>query len=139
MKLISLLHQSLETLDLPNKNTREGTTILISKTIHDLCVNHKIEFQAEVILWDFIIERTGSHGVLDFLIIYNGEKYAIEIDSANKKRSLQKLELLADIGYKSIWIRWGYPIELEIPNNIYLMDFTNKNISPRVRKRAPKN
>ena len=48
-------------------------------------------------------------GIVDVVISRGGEApdIAIEIDSGDKRWSVKKLQYLARIGMRAVWIRWG--------------------------------
>ena len=125
-ELLSELNSRLTALDLSkySRSRSEGTT-LITQTIEDVAKRHLLEYDREV----FVGARRmdGKRGLCDFaLITPDGKKIVIEIDSSNKKWSLTKLIEAHHLGNDAIWIRWNYPIKLDVPDCIHVIDLTCK-------------
>ncbi len=131
MEFIALLRAALAKLDLTSLSSRGDGTRLISETILSLSSLPETIIKAEVRVQSFKRESSDRGGVVDFLAEYKGSQYAIEVDSANKQASLNKLLYLANQGYTPIWVRWAYPITIEIPEHIHLIDFTSLEIKSR--------
>jgi len=123
--MINLLKQyfnkadlSLYGKDLP----RAGGTELITAKLEKFAIEQKYEFKREVFL-GLIRKSNGYKGLIDVILTTSdGIRYAIEIDSSNKKWSLEKLLHAHNIGYIPIWIRWCTKIKIEIPSVINLIN-----------------
>jgi tetratricopeptide (TPR) repeat protein len=62
-------------------------------------------------------------GYVDFAIVRGGEvAVVVEIDRSDKRFSLTKLEYFRDRGAQAIWIRWGRPTQLTVPDGIELIE-----------------
>lgn len=104
-------------------NRNEGTKFLTAKVI-EFSRRFGFSYQTEISLG---LKRPTSDywGYLDFVLEKGNERFAIEIDSSNKKWSLQKLLHAHGLGYKAIWIRWCVPMRINVPNDVYLIDLTS--------------
>jgi len=104
-------------------NRIEGTRFLTARVI-DFAQMHRFSYQTEISLG---LKRPTSDrcGYLDFVLEKDNERFAIEVDSSNKKWSLQKLLHAHSLGYRPIWIRWCVPIRIGVPEDVYLIDLTS--------------
>jgi hypothetical protein len=127
--MINLLEQNLKKIDLrlygKNLPRDKGTKILTS-SIENFARGQKLECEKEVFLG--LRRKTDGHkGLVDIIIkSLNEKQYAIEIDSSNKKWSLEKLLDAHKKGYVPIWVRWNAGVNINIPTVINLIDLTNK-------------
>jgi len=105
-------------------NRTEGTKFLTARVI-DFARKYGFSYQTEISLG---LKRPTSdrRGYLDFVLEKDNKKFAIEVDSSNKKWSLQKLLHAHTLGYRPIWIRWCIPVRISVPSDVYLIDLTNK-------------
>lgn len=123
---LALLSHSLHSLDIPERADGRGTRA-INGCLTKLCIRHHIFSAREVDLRLFHFDEPDWYGRLDWVMRPRRDaavSYAIEIDSTNKRRSLDKLLKAYRLQYNSVWIRWNSPIELEIPDEIMLLDLT---------------
>jgi hypothetical protein len=126
--MINLLEQNLKKIDLSlsSRGSRGKGTELITSTIENFAREKKLECEKEVFL-GLTRKTNGYKGLVDIIIrTPNGKQYAIEIDSSNKKWSLEKLLDAYKKGYVPIWVRWHSKIKINIPTVINLIDLTNK-------------
>lgn len=124
--MIDLLENRLKKIDLSScgrGNRNKGTKLLIL-SIENFACEQKYEYEKEVFLG--LRRKTDGHkGHIDIIIKgLNGKRYAIEIDSSNKKWSLEKLLYANKTGYVPIWVRWNAKININIPAVINLIDLT---------------
>lgn len=104
-------------------NRIEGTRFLTARVI-DFSQKYGFTCQTEISLG---LRRPGNGywGYLDVVLEKGNEGFAVEIDSSNKKWSLQKLIHAHSLGYRPIWIRWCVPIRISVPEDVYLINLTN--------------
>jgi hypothetical protein len=64
-------------------------------------------------------------GRIDVLMVYNNERVVIEIDRANKRWSIDKLNYCHErFGWFPLWIRWkGFGV-IQVPKHINVLDLT---------------
>ena len=125
MRIIPLLSQTIAALELPrNGYARPEGTRLITDTIVRTCRENNIFYEREVRIGLWREKKTKRQGIIDFLIKDEGVQFALEIDSTNKKWSLEKLQFIAAQGHQAIWVRWKSQIKLNIPPDIHFLDFT---------------
>jgi len=126
--MIDLFEQCLKKIDLSScgRGYRDRGTELVTLSIENFAREQKFEIKKEVFL-GLKRKKDGYKGFVDIIIKRpDGIRYAIEIDSSNKKWSLEKLLHAHSIGYVPIWIRWCAKVNMEIPAVINLIDLTNK-------------
>lgn len=127
--MINLLEQNLKKIDLRlygKDLPRDKGTKILTSSIENFAREQKFECEKEVFL-GLTRETNGYKGLIDIIIKSpNGNQYAIEIDSSNKKWSLEKLLDAYKKGYAPIWVRWCSKIKINIPTVINLIDLTNK-------------
>jgi hypothetical protein len=70
----------------------------------------------------------GYNGRIDWVIKSKDRSvhWAIEIDRANKRWSLEKLLRAHLLGMTPIWIRWRAPISIEIPGYVTVIDLCKR-------------
>ena len=104
-------------------NRIEGTRFLTARVI-EFSQTYGFSYQTEV---SFGLTRPTSdrRGYLDFVLEKDNERFAIEVDSSNKRWSLQKLLHAHSLGYGPIWIRWCVPIRIAVPEDVYMIDLTS--------------
>ena len=104
-------------------NRIEGTRFLTARVI-DFARMYGFSYQTEISLG---LKRPTSdrRGYLDFVLEKDNERFAIEVDSSNKRWSLQKLRHARSLGYGPIWIRWCVPIRIAVPEDVYMIDLTS--------------
>lgn len=126
--MINLLKDYLKTIDwsLFRRGPKGPGTLLIVLSIDSFAHSQGFEYEKEVFLG--LTRKTNNHkGYIDIIIKSpDGIKYAIEIDSSNKKWSLEKLLHAHSIGYVPIWVRWRVKININIPAIINLIDLTER-------------
>jgi hypothetical protein len=126
--MIDLLEHCLKKIDLSpySRGNRNKGTELLTSSIENFACEQKYECEKEVFLG--LRRKTDGHKGLTDIIIRrpDGIRYAIEIDSSNKKWSLEKLLYAYRIGYVPIWVRWCSKIKINISTVINLIDLTNK-------------
>ncbi len=126
--MINLLAYCLKKIDLSSygRGNRNKGTELLTSSIESFALNEGFECEKEVFLG--LKRKTDGHkGLIDIVIRRpNGIRYAIEIDSGNKKWSIEKLLYAHKIGYVPIWVRWCAKIDIQIPAIINLIDLTDK-------------
>jgi hypothetical protein len=126
--MIDLLEQCLKKIDLSlyvRGNRNRGTDVLTS-SIESFARGRGLECEREVFL-GLKRKTDGYKGLIDVIIKRpEGTLYAIEIDSSNKKWSLEKLLYAYRKDYVPIWVRWCTKINIEIPSVVNLIDLTNK-------------
>jgi hypothetical protein len=106
-------------------NRNRGTDVLTS-SIENFARGRGLACEREVFL-GLKRKTSGYKGLIDMIIKSpDGIGYAIEIDSSNKKWSLEKLLHAYKKGYVPIWVRWCTKINIKIPSVINLIDLTNK-------------
>lgn len=136
--MIDLLEHCLKKVDLSpfNRGSKNKGTELITSSIENFAQAQSFEYEKEVFL-GLRRKTDGYKGLIDIIIKKLNEKqYAIEIDSSNKKWSLEKLLDAYKKGYVPIWIRWCAKINIDIPAVINLIDLTNKEIKfNKIQKR----
>ena len=125
MQDIVLLETHLRMLDLQGYgcgNRKKGTDLITSE-ICNFALKNGYKYSREVYLG---LHRPTSNyaGYIDLTIVAQTNRYAIEIDSSNKKWSLQKLLHAGTIGYIPIWVRWSVKIKMDVPKQINLIDLT---------------
>ncbi|OHB50069.1 MAG: hypothetical protein A2Y10_14050 [Planctomycetes bacterium GWF2_41_51] len=123
--MIKLLEQYLGSINesiYNKKRPRAEGTELITSVIQTFAKENQFGFEREVFLG--LTRKTNDYkGLIDIIIIKpDGTRYAIEIDSSNKKWSLEKLIHAHNIGYVPVWIRWHTKIKIEIPKHINLIN-----------------
>ncbi|OHB56582.1 MAG: hypothetical protein A2173_01835 [Planctomycetes bacterium RBG_13_44_8b] len=126
--MINLLEHCLKKIDLSSygRGSRNKGTELITSSIENFASGQRVECEKEVFL-GLRRKRDGHKGLVDIIIRSpDGIRYAIEIDSSNKKWSLEKLLHAHSIGYVPIWVRWNAEININVPVVINLIDLTNK-------------
>lgn len=127
--MIDLLKQHLSNIGSiindKSQSRRRGTE-LITSMIEIFANENKFKFEREIFLG--LIRKTNDYkGLLDIIITKpDGTRYAIEIDSSNKRWSLEKLIHAHSIGYIPIWIRWRIKMKIEVPSFINLINLTGK-------------
>jgi hypothetical protein len=126
--MINLLEHCLKKIDLSScgRGNRNKGTELITSSIENFAREQRFECEKEVFL-GLRRKIDGHKGFIDVIIRRpDGIRYAIEIDSSNKKWSLEKLLYAHSVGYVPIWVRWCAEINIQIPAVINLIDLTNK-------------
>ena len=126
--MINLLEHCLKKIDLNlySRGSRNRGTELIASSIKSFALNQGFKCEKEVFL-GLKRKTRGYKGLMDIIIRRpDGIGYAIEIDSGNKKWSLEKLLYAHRIGYVPIWVRWCAKINIDIPAVINLIDLTDK-------------
>ncbi len=126
--MINLLEHCLKKIDLSlcGRGSRNRGTELIASSVKSFALNQGFECEKEVFL-GLKRKTDGYKGLVDIIIkSLDGIRYAIEIDSGNKKWSLEKLLDASKKGYVPIWVRWCAKINVKIPAVINLIDLTNK-------------
>jgi len=126
--MINLLEHCLKKIDLSpySRGNRNKGTELITSSIENFANEQRFEYDKEVFL-GLRRKTDGRKGLVDIIIkSSDGRRYAIEIDSSNKKWSLEKLLYAHRTGYMPIWVRWCNEININIPAVINLIDLTNK-------------
>jgi hypothetical protein len=126
--MIDLLEHHLKEIDLSpyGRGNRNKGTEFITSSIESFAHGRGLTCEKEVFLG---LSRKASRrkGLVDIVIKSpEGIGYAIEIDSGNKKWSLEKLLHAHSIGYVPIWVRWCAKVNIQIPDVINLIDLTNK-------------
>ncbi len=128
IKMINLLEHCLKKIDLSlcGRGSRNKGTELITSSIENFAREQRFKCEKEVFLG--LRRKTDGHkGLIDVIIrSSDGIKYAIEIDSSNKKWSIGKLLHAHKRGYVPIWIRWCAEINIKVPEVINLIDLTDK-------------
>jgi len=127
--MLKLLEEHLNNIDsiVYDKNQPRGDgTKLITAHIEKFANENHFKLELEVFIG--LRRKTNDYrGLVDIIITRpDNTKYAIEIDSSNKKWSLEKLIYANSIGYIPIWIRWRTKIKIETPSNINLIDLTKR-------------
>jgi len=126
--MINLLEHCLKKIDLSSysRGSRNKGTELITSSIENFACEQRYKCEKEVFLG--LRRKTDGHkGLVDIIIKSPNEKqYAIEIDSGNKKWSIDKLLHAYKIGYVPTWVRWNAKININMPAGINLIDLTNK-------------
>ena len=134
MDYLSILGLRLKMLKLSDyEGPRCHGTKLITNTIVDLCIEKHIKYELEVPIDSYRQVKTLRRGIIDILITTENMQYAVEIDSSNKKWSLEKLKYMANRGCESVWVRWCYPVKIELPSHVHLIDITNSDKLKRKR------
>jgi hypothetical protein len=126
--MINLLEHCLKQIDLSLycRGGRNKGTELITSSIENFASEQKCECEKEVFL-GLRRKADGHKGLVDVIIKRaDGIRYAIEIDSSNKKWSIEKLLYAHSMGYVPIWVRWNAKINIQIPATINLIDLTYK-------------
>jgi len=126
--MIDLLGHCLKKIDLSpyGRGNRNKGTEFITSSIESFARVQGLTYEREVFLG---LKRTtdGYKGFIDIIIKRpEGMMYAIEIDSSNKKWSLEKLLDAYNKGYVPIWVRWCTKINIKIPSVVNLIDLTGK-------------
>lgn len=125
--MINLLEHCLKKVDLRpyGRGGRNKGTELLTSTIENFASEQGFECEKEVFL-GLTRKTNGYKGLIDVIITKpDGIRYAIEIDSGNKRWSLEKLLHSHSIGYIPIWVRWHTKIKIKIPSVVNLIDLTN--------------
>ena len=126
--MINLLEHYLRAIDLSpyGRGNRNKGTELITLSIESFARGRGLAYEKEAFLG--LNRKTGERkGLIDMVIkSTEGIGYAIEIDSSNKKWSLEKLLHAHSVGYVPIWVRWCAKINIRIPDVINLIDLTDK-------------
>jgi hypothetical protein len=131
--MIKLLEHCLKEIDLSpfSRGSKNKGTEFITSSIENFAREQQFEFEKEVFL-GLRRKTDGYKGLIDIIIKNKNEKkYAIEIDSSNKKWSLDKLLDAYKKGYVPIWVRWNAEINIKVPEVINLINLTG---SPRLCK-----
>jgi hypothetical protein len=126
--MINLLEHCLKKIDLSpyGRGNRNRGTEFITSSIEGFARGRGWACEREVFL-GLKRKTDGYKGLIDIIIKSpEGIGYAIEIDSSNKKWSLEKLLHAYRKGYVPIWVRWCVKINIEIPSVINLINLTNK-------------
>jgi uncharacterized membrane-anchored protein len=126
--MINLLEHCLKKIDLSpySRGSRNKGTEFLTSTIENFSQAQGFECEKEVFL-GLTRKTNGYKGLVDIIIKSSGGiRYAIEIDSSNKKWSLEKLLDAHKKGYVPIWVRWNAEINIKVPEVINLIYLTNK-------------
>ena len=126
--MIDSLGHCLKKIDLSpyGRGNRNRGTEFITSSIESFAHSQGWACEREVFL-GLKRKTDGYKGLIDIIIKRpEGMPYAIEIDSSNKKWSLEKLLHAYRKGYVPIWIRWCTKINIKIPSVINLIDLTDK-------------
>jgi hypothetical protein len=129
--MLNLLEHCLKEIDLSpyGRGNRNRGTEFITSSIESFAHSQELTYEREVFL-GLNRKTSGRKGLIDMVIKSpEGIGYAIEIDSSNKKWSLEKLLHAHSIGYVPIWVRWCTKIDIEIPTVINLIDLTDDKVS----------
>jgi len=133
--LIEALRRELEGQDVDGLSTRQ-ITYLYSSVIHAVLTNSGLgEVVREFPTKMKILPPTGAAprtGIVDFAVVRDKRVVlALELDQADKKFSLTKLEHFAAGGARTIWIRWGRAPQILIPEGIELIVIKRDRIQQR--------
>lgn len=126
--MIDLLGQYLKNIDLSpyGRGGRNRGTEVLTSSIESFARSRGLMCEREVFL-GLKRKTDGYKGLIDIIIKGpEGTPYAVEIDSSNKKWSLEKLLHAYRKGYVPIWVRWCAKINIQIPTVVNLIDLTNK-------------
>jgi hypothetical protein len=126
--MIDLLEHCLKEIDLSpyGRGNRNKGTEFITSSIESFARGRGLACEREVFL-GLNRKTSGYKGLIDMVIkSTEGIGYAIEIDSSNKKWSLEKLLHAHSTGYVPIWVRWCAKINIQIPTVVNLIDLTDK-------------
>jgi hypothetical protein len=126
--MVNLLEHCLKKIDLSlyGRGDRNRGTEFITSSIESFARGQGFEYEREAFL-GLKRKTDGYKGLIDIIIKGPEEMlYAIEIDSSNKKWSLEKLLYSHSVGYVPIWVRWHTKINIEIPTIINLIDLTDE-------------
>jgi hypothetical protein len=129
--MLNLLKHCLREIDLSpyGRGNRNKGTNLITSSIESFAQGRGWSCEREAFL-GLSRKTSGLKGLVDIVIKSpEGIGYAIEIDSSNKKWSLEKLLHAHSIGYVPIWIRWCTKISIPIPTVVNLIDLTDDKVS----------
>jgi hypothetical protein len=119
------LHGYSSRMNLLALNKAQGTQRL-TRFIHDWAHSRNLLCEKEVCLGATrTLVKSGYiyWGYLDFVI---DEWLAIEIDSSNKRWSLEKLEHAAHVGFVPVWIRWYSAQRFCVPPTVRLIMLPNR-------------
>jgi hypothetical protein len=129
--MINLLERCLKEIDLSpyGRGNRNKGTEFITSSIESFAHGQGLTCEREIFL-GLNRKTSGRKGLVDMIIKSpEGIEYAIEIDSSNKKWSLEKLLHAHSKGYVPVWVRWCAKIDIEIPAVINLIDLTDDKAS----------
>jgi|GEM_PF-6647301 len=120
--LIKELVEALASIDLADVRRADGTGMLgdcIRSTCRKLRYRCLPEYPAGLI--------QGRNTYIDFVCSQRsgiGKTYnvAIEIDSSNKRFSVEKLMEMERRGFQCVWVRWNCPVRVIPHPNIHLID-----------------
>lgn len=114
------LHRYASQIHLLDLSRPQGTKEL-NNFLCRWALMHKLNYAREVCLGAARRTRKSGfpyRGYVDFLV---DGWLAIEIDSANKRWSLAKLEQASQRGFIAVWIRWKAPQKVKVPATVRLI------------------
>lgn len=125
--ILEKLNGALRRLDLSgygHGNRYKGTSVL-TRHITEFCIRNHIPFAREVNLrvFDLSFQWTGR---LDFVLRSPTDNalIALELDSSEREKSVEKLLQASRLGLRPAWIRWCSPIYRAVPREIKVLDLT---------------
>jgi|GEM_PF-4232066 len=125
---LNTLAEWLHKTTLPEKNCgRDQGTRKLNGALIEFCFRNHVHSAREVDLRIFHHDSPNWYGKLDWVLRPKRNAiatYAVEIDSCNKKKSLEKLLLAHQLHYVPVWVRWCADLTMEIPEEVTLIDLT---------------
>lgn len=125
--IIEKLNSELQRLDLSSYSSgnRYKGTSLLTRRITEFCIRNRIPLAREVNLrvFDLNFKWTGR---LDFVLRSPTDNalIALELDSAERDKSVEKLLQASRLGLRPVWIRWCGPIYRAVPGEIKVLNLT---------------
>jgi len=114
--------------------SRGDGTAKINGELIKFCLRNYVHTAREVDLRLFHPQGIDWFGKLDWVMRPKRDAtvtYAIEIDSANNSKSVEKLLKARQLNYVPVWIRWCTEITMDIPEEIMLIDMTESAVPTR--------
>jgi|TARA_B100000959_G_scaffold199113_1_gene208322 hypothetical protein len=133
---IADLELGLNNLELDAEKASDITAI-ITDFIYRWAKNNGWNPRLEYYIKAYRTTKSGRvyQGVVDVYIErFDGPDIVVEIDRGNKKWSVQKLNYCRIEGLEAIWIKWGSPISLDIPEGITAIHLNCRYRREEVRK-----
>jgi hypothetical protein len=119
----------------PRLGRRRGDgTAKINGELIKFCLRNYVHSAREVDLRLFHQSGADWFGKLDWVLRPKRNAiatYAVEIDSSNNSKSVEKLLKSRQLNYVPVWIRWCTEITMEIPEEIVLIDLTEDAVLAR--------
>ena len=118
---IAEIKTALFDLPLETVSRREGK-FMILRAIREICDQHQYRY---IPAYPAGIMPNKRRGKIN-LVCCGGrgrwnELFAIQVDSSNRKTSLDKLVVMKERGFTAIWVRWKTEVKHHVPDGVVLI------------------